>query len=201
MGIKLMRRSTGRWFEWWRTGVRRTLDREVGDGRDRPKPRLPVLMVDAVPIGADGRVAGRCCCRSRHGVRQDARTGWKSFEDHSIQLGGEGDQPVGDVVDGGDFGGEVGDGGVDAGLPRHESGGRLLHQLEAVAQRSLQTVDARLHQGESVAQLLHLIEEELRVGIHGSEEFLETGVVGVGIQIGRRIESLIPDDSTEIESG
>jgi len=56
MGIKLMRRSTGRWLEWWRTGVRRTLDREVGDGRDRPKPRLPVMIVDAVPIGADGRV-------------------------------------------------------------------------------------------------------------------------------------------------
>ena len=57
MGIKLMRRSTGRWFEWWRTGVRRTLDREVGDGRDRPKPRLPVMIVDAVPIGAEDAAA------------------------------------------------------------------------------------------------------------------------------------------------
>jgi len=184
MGIKLMRRSTGRWFEWWRTGVRRTLDREVGDGRDRPKPRLPVVMVDAVPIGADGRVTGRRRRRGRHGVRKDPRTCCMTIEDHSIQLGGERADLGFDVVDGSELGGEIRDGGVDAGLPGDEILGRLLHRLESIAQRPLQTVDARLHQGESVAQLLHLVEEELRVGIHGSEEFLETGVVGVGIQIG-----------------
>ena len=75
-------------------------------------------ILDAVPSGADGRVAGRCSRRSRHGVRQDASTRLKTIENHSIQLAGEGTQLVVEVVDGAELGGEIRDGGINSRPPR-----------------------------------------------------------------------------------
>lgn len=94
-------------------GVRRTLDREVGGGRNRTMPRLPDAVLDAVPIRADGRVAGRWKRRSRPRGWQNVRAQCLTIEDHSIQLGGESPQLVCDVIDGADLGGEVLDGSVD----------------------------------------------------------------------------------------
>ena len=151
------------------------------------------MIVDAVPIGADGRVTGRRRRRGRHGVREDPRTCCMTIEDHSIQLGGERSDLGLDVVDGSKLGGEIRDGGVDAGLPGDEIVGRLLHQLEAVPKGALLAVHARFHPGESIAELLHLVNQGLRGWIHGAELFLEAGVVGVvGIQSVRRIAILIP---------
>ena len=74
------------------------------------------MIVDAVPIGADGRVTGRRRRRGRHGVREDPRTCCMTIEDHSIQLGGERADLGLDVVDGSKLGGDILDGGVDAGV-------------------------------------------------------------------------------------
>ena len=47
---------------------------------------------------------------------------------------------------------------------------------------ALQAVYARFHQSEMIAQLLHLVEEELGTRIHGAEGLLQAGVVVMGIQ-------------------
>jgi hypothetical protein len=140
------------------------------------------MVVDAVPIGADGWVTGRRRRRGCHRVRKDSETSCLSIEDHSIQLGGERTQLRLDVVDGAELGGEIRDGGVDAGLPGDEVVGRLLHQLESVAEGALQAIHVRLHQGKAVAELLHLIQQKLGGRIHDAKMFLEAGeVVVVGI--------------------
>ena len=145
------------------------------------------MVVDTVPIGADGRVTDRRRRRGRHWVRKDSETSCLSIDDHSIQLGGERTQLRLDVVDGAELGGEIQDGGVDAGLPGDEVVGRLLHQLESVAEGALQAIHVRLHQGEAVSELHHLIQQKLRGRIHDAEMFLEAGeVVVVGIQNGTR---------------
>lgn len=90
------------------------------------------------------------------------------LEDHAIQLGGEGVQLILEVIDGAELGGEIREGGVDAGLPRAVIGGGLLDDVEAVGDGGLQAVDACFDQSEAVAQLLHLVKEELGTRIHGA---------------------------------
>jgi len=143
-----------------------------------------VNVVDAAPIRADGCCAGRCSRRSRHWARQDAGSWRKTLEDNAIQLAGEGIQLILEVINGAELGGEIRDGGVDAGLPRAVIGGGLLDDAEAVGDGGLQAVDARFDQSEAVAQLLHLVKEELGTRIHGAQGLLQAGVVVMGIQTG-----------------
>ena len=102
-------------------------------------------MFDAVPMKGHDWVTGKGRCHSRHQVREDSRTCCLTVEDHSIQLGGEGVQLRLDVVDGSKLGGDILDGGVDDGLPDHEVIGRLLDELEPVAEGAFEAVDARCH--------------------------------------------------------
>lgn len=148
---------------------------------------LPVVIVMAVPIRADDRVAGRWRSRGRHRVGKDTRVEVGTTENHLVELLGE-DADLGlERVDDGELGGEVVHGSVDVGSPDRELLGGSLHAGEAVAQRGLQAIDAGFHRGKALAKLLRLVKEKLRVGIHRAAETLKSGVVVVGrIQEGRR---------------
>jgi hypothetical protein len=65
---------------------KRTLDRELGVGHDEPEPMLPEVIVEVVPIRADGRVAGRWRRSDRLGLGQDAVSRSPSVANQSIEL-------------------------------------------------------------------------------------------------------------------
>jgi hypothetical protein len=92
----------------------RTLDRELGVGHDGPKPVLPEIGVEEVPIRADERVAGRWSRHVRLWFGQDALLGSPSVEDHSIELVVDIGDLLVQLVDGVDLAGELFD-NVDLG--------------------------------------------------------------------------------------
>jgi hypothetical protein len=107
------------------------------------------LFVDAVPIRADGRVAGRWCRRAHLRFGQDARHETSSIENHSIYLRADiGDLRLeevdftflveefvdcvdlaGEVTGRIDLGGEICDRRVDARPPRRNLLRRVLEGL------------------------------------------------------------------------
>jgi hypothetical protein len=156
------------------------------------------VVVEAVPFRADGWVAGRWSRRSHLGCGQDTRSRSRTIGNHSINLSAEGGDLLLEVVDGGGLAGvaldgvdlddEIRDRCVDPCLPRRDLVRLGLERREAVAEG----VDTQLEGGEALAELFHLVEEELGVGIHGAaDSLLEAGVVGVvGIQDGVRIDQV-----------
>jgi hypothetical protein len=141
------------------------------------------MLVHAEPIRADGRVAGRWSRRDRLRFGQDALSRSHAIENHSIELGVKvGDlQPeivdgvvvvADEVFDSVELDDEICDRRIDSLLPRRDLLHLFLDGVEAVPNR----VDALLETGEAlvqtVAELLHLLEQELGSGIHGPVELL-----------------------------
>jgi hypothetical protein len=140
------------------------------------------MLVHAEPIRADGRVAGRWSRCDRLQFGQDALSRSHAIENHSIELGVEVGDLLPDIVDGVIVADEVFDGvelddeicdrRVDSLLPSRDFLHLFLDGIEAVPNR----VDALLETGEAVvqtvAELLHLLEQELGSGIHGPVELL-----------------------------
>jgi len=67
----------------WR-GIIHTCDRGMSIGCDNPKPILPVVRIDAVPVGPSSLVASRCRC----GVL--LRLDWWFGEDSRLEVSGGG---------------------------------------------------------------------------------------------------------------
>jgi hypothetical protein len=152
------------------------------------------VVVDAVPVRADGWVADRWSHRIHLGFGQDARSKSRLIKNHSIDLvAKKGDLLLeviddvglaGVVVDGVDLDDEIRDRRVNLLLPCRDIFHLVLDRLEVVG------IDARLKGGEALIDLLHLIEEKLGVGVHGAtDSLLKAGVVGmVSIQHGAKID-------------
>jgi hypothetical protein len=161
----------------------------MGLGVNTAKPTIPVVWFDAVPIRAIGVDAGRWV-HSRRSDRDDTRLGGGCRLGVAVEEGVELRQLQ---LDGGQ-------GGVHLGLPLPErlverrrrgleGGDALLAPL--VRQRELgeAVVDDGLVGREAVADLLadllhELLEQQLDIGIHGTEFLLSTGEVIVLLQSG-----------------
>jgi hypothetical protein len=159
------------------------------------------MVVDAVPFRADGWVAGRWSRRSHLRVGQDAQHRSPAIEDHSIDTVGEvgdlrlevvnGSGRASEIRDGVDFAGEaldrrhladeIHDRRVDLRLP-------LLYRVRLAfdgVEALVQVTHRRLEGRQPVAELLHLIEDQLRIWIHDAAQLLETGemvVIEVALQ-------------------
>jgi hypothetical protein len=136
---------------------------------------LPELLVVAVPLRADGRVAGRWSRRGHLWLGQDARSRIPTIVNHTIDAVGEVRDlqlevvdragPVHEITDCFNLAGEIfnrinlvdeiGHRCVDLRLPHRDLLRLVLNGLEA----STQAAHGRLEGRQTVAELLHLIEE------------------------------------------
>jgi hypothetical protein len=181
----------------------------LGVGHDGPKPVLPEVSVEAVPIRADERVAGRWSRRVHLWFGQDALLGSPSVEDHSIELVVEIGDLLVQLVDGVDLAGELLD-SVDLGdeiCDRRVEFLLPICSLVLLVLDWLQTRTQGLNTGlefgetavESVEALvdLHFVKEEFGGEIHGTVElFLVAG--GMGIE---GIQTELKHKSIELEKG
>jgi hypothetical protein len=177
----------------------------LGVGHDGPKPVLPEVGVEAVPIGTDERVASRWirCVRLRFG--QDSLLRSPSVEDHSIELVVEIGDLLVQLVNGVDFaselfdrvnlGDEICDRRIEFLLPICGLDLLVLDWLQTRAQglnTGLKFGETAVESVEALVDLLHFVEEEFGGGIHGTVElFLVTGKMGIqGIQTESKHKSI-----------
>lgn len=127
---------------------------------------------------------GTWWCRGRLGAREDARIRGLSIEHHSVDLLVEGTDLLLDVVDGMCLGDEIRHCCVNRWLPDRKLLSRLLDNLEALNESALQAINTRFHGLEAVSKLLHLIEQQLGVWVHGIQVLAGAGKVVVRLQHG-----------------
>uniref|UniRef100_A0A0A8ZE11 Uncharacterized protein n=1 Tax=Arundo donax TaxID=35708 RepID=A0A0A8ZE11_ARUDO len=148
-----------------RLRIVRTLDRDVGVGRNGPKCNIPVVWLDAAPIRADGFNLGRRSRRRRLWLPEQTRLRSRVLEDDAIDLLAQ----IPDVA------AQIVDGGVDLRPPRIERGTGLIQLGEligdALVYRCHHFVLHRRH------HVLHLVAHQLELWIHHIEPLLEAGKV------------------------
>lgn len=156
----------------------RTLDRAREKGRKRPRTLIPVAQIVSVPKRVVDRLVGARTRSAHVRLRQETRFGRRRLERNPIELLAELAQ----------FQLHIFHRRIHLGAPLFQIERRCLNTTEAflLTMGELGKLLLPLEVQRSKA-LLHLVEDELGVGVHGTSSLLKPGEVMVdrrGIQHG-----------------